>query len=102
MASKHKWTAQENEVCCEEYVKTYLINHSSMSANDFVKNVLSLNPMLADVPVSSLKMKVSNTRAIILDLGLEKHDSFQGSVLDNYSNAHFEQMQKVLKKYSFI
>ena len=102
MISRHKWTIQENEVCCEEYVKTYLINHSSMSASDFVKNVLSLNPILANISVSSLRMKVSNTRAIILDLGLENYDSFQGSMLNNYSNTHFEQMQKVLKKYSLI
>ena len=102
MTVRHRWTVLENRICCEEYVKNYLISNSSLSGSEFVDQILSKIPALSSIPVQSLRMKVSNTRAIVEDLSLCSKDSYCGRALPHYSSVHRKEMEQVLKNYSLI
>jgi hypothetical protein len=101
MAGKHRWTPEENRVVCEEYVQHYLIANNSMSADEFVANVLRKRRELDSVDKdTSLVMKIYNTKSLVEDLGLSYRDSFMDGRLPNYSQLHKRCMLEVLDEFN--
>lgn len=90
------WSFQENEIFCEEYVKTFVIGRSAMSASAFVNRIM---PLLPKRDFSTLRKKVSNMKQVLANLGVD--DSLDVSSLYKYSKDHYIAARKVLQKYGY-
>lgn len=93
MSEKHRWTIAEDEYCCKKYVEEYVIKRSSMDMSSFVR---LLNKALPEIKEGSIKMKITNIKQILQDMGIE--DTLVAKPLKNYSQQNKRAMQKVLQE----
>lgn len=90
MAEKHRWTLAEDEYCCRRYAEEYVLRKSSMDMSSFVR---LLSKELSEIKENSLKMKITNIKQILLDMGIE--DSLIVKPLKNYSQQNKRAMEKL-------
>lgn len=93
MAEKHRWTVAEDEYCCRRYVEEYVIGKSSMDMSSFVR---LLGKELPKIKEGSIKMKITNIKQILIEMGIE--DTLTAKPLKNYSQQNKKAMEKVLKE----
>ena len=55
----HSWSYEENRICCEKCVETYVINKKSIGTLELVKE---LHEQLIEVPEGSLIKKICNIK----------------------------------------
>lgn len=92
MSEKHRWTLVEDEYCCKRYVEEYVIRKSNMDMSSFAR---LLSKELPEIKEGSLKMKITNIKQILMDMGIE--DSLEVKPLKNYSRQNKKAMEKGLK-----
>lgn len=80
MSKKHRWTIAEDEYCCKRYVEEYVNKKSSMDLNSFVG---LLSKELPEIKEGSVKMKITNIKQILIEMGIE--DTLASKSLKNYS-----------------
>ena len=92
MNKKHRWTFEEDEICCRRYVEEYVIKKSNLEIKEFI-NIL--NKSLEEVERLSIRMKIQNIKGILKMLEVE--DSGEISLLSNWSKQNEKALKKVLK-----
>ena len=90
---KHEWTFQEDRLCCKRYVEEYVIQKADTRLSEFVEK---LSRELVSIKPTSLRMKVQNIKAIMLELRIA--DSFRYKESSNYSKQNLEAMKSVLNE----
>ena len=93
MSEKHRWTIAEDEYCCKRYIEEYVIKKSNMEMRSFTK---LLSKELPEIKESSLKMKITNIKQLLMDMGID--DSLNVKPLKNYSTQNKRAMEKALKE----
>jgi len=87
----HRWAISEDELCCREFLKNYVIEKSTMSMSDFVRRLSAQLPLIT---TNSLRMKVQNIKQLAIEAGIK--DTLQTNPLANYSQQNKHAFQKVL------
>ena len=93
----HRWTEEETEIICEEYIQNYLKNDNDMSVTEFIDELRKYSE-LDGISDRSLRMKVSNCKSLVEDLELGDKDAFSGGRLSHYSRMHEDVMLGILRK----
>ncbi len=89
--NKHRWTFEEDQLCCKRYLEYYVINKSGMDVSRFIMVLQKEHP---SIKPSSLKMKVQNIKQILIEKGIK--DTLDSSPLANYSQQNIRAMDVVL------
>lgn len=90
---KHFWSMDEDLYCCEECIKTYVIEKSDIGASKFLQRLKRVFP---DIAESSLKMKLQNIKQLFIEHKI--FNTLQLSPLQNYSRQNKIAFQQALKK----
>lgn len=93
MEKRHRWLFNEDKYCCEKYIEYYVLNKSGLKIDMFVE---LLKAALPEIKKNSLKMKVSNIKQILIELGID--DTLDVKPLKNYSRQNKVAMLKVLSE----
>jgi hypothetical protein len=91
--NKHRWTVEEDQLCCSRYLAYFVVNKSSMDVSQFI-NVLQKEP--PSIKPNSLKMKVQNIKQILIEKGIK--DTLVLSPLAKYSQQNMRAMVAVLRE----
>lgn len=91
--SIHRWTPEEDEICCKRFLQCYVINQSQMDATQFLINLAKEVP---NVPEGSLRMKMQNIKHLTVQAGLK--DTFPLKGLSQYSIQCEKAFRKSLKE----
>lgn len=92
----HRWTLKEDTYCCQEYFNQYVAQANNLSISDFTKQ---LEEALPDIKSTSLRMKIQNTKQILIELNIS--DSLETRVLKNYSKQNYNALIEVLRKNGY-
>ena len=65
---RHRWTMEEDVLCCRRFFEQYVIQYSSMDAQFFAQQ---LHRELPDISVWFLKMKAQNIQQLCLEYGIK-------------------------------
>lgn len=76
----HRWTVEEDTICCKKFLDYYVIRQSDMDIAQFLQMLAKEVP---DVPDGSLRMKMQNIKFLAKREGLRDTSSFTG--LSQYS-----------------
>lgn len=87
----HKWTFEENEICCREFLKTYVMNQSKMGIEAFL-NILA--PQVPEISRNSLRAKIQNIRQLCIEAGIS--DTAAIKPLTSYSSTNKSAFYKAL------
>lgn len=68
-ATMHRWTMEEDEICCRRFLECYVINKSNMETAQFVQ---MLSKEVPDISEGSLRMKAQNIKYLAVQAGLEE------------------------------
>lgn len=88
---KHKWTYEEDILCCKLYYDIFVKEKRKIGIDAFVSELLT---QLPNIKSNSIKMKVQNIKKILMDLDIE--DSLVCTGLANYSKQNLKAMNEVL------
>ncbi|MDD6634923.1 MAG: hypothetical protein PUE69_06120 [Ruminococcus sp.] len=91
----HSWSYEENRICCEKCVETYVINKKSIGTLELVKE---LHEQLIEVPEGSLIKKICNIKQLFIEMGIE--NTLKASKLEHYSKDNKKAMIEVLNEYN--
>lgn len=64
----HRWTMEEDEICCKRFLEYYVINESDINTVQFLKILAKEVP---DVSEGSLRMKIQNIKYLTVQAGLK-------------------------------
>lgn len=78
--SKHRWSKNDDYVCCREYLEFVFIERIESNVNTLIDRICEKLPHISR---GSIRMKVQNIKQVALDSGLE--DMIEISPLLNYS-----------------
>ena len=76
----HRWTMEEDEICCRRFLEYYVINKSNVDTVQFLQ---MLSKEVPDVSEGSLRMKIQNIKYLTVRAGLK--DSSALKWLSQYS-----------------
>ena len=76
----HRWTMEEDEICCRRFLEYYVINKSNVDTVQFLQTLAKEVP---DVSEGSLRMKIQNIKYLTVRAGLK--DSSTLKWLSQYS-----------------
>ena len=79
-SSIHRWTLEEDEICCKRFLECYVMNKSNLDTVQFLQMLAKEVP---DVPEGSLRMKIQNIKYLTVQAGLEDSSTIKG--LSQYS-----------------
>lgn len=91
--NKHRWSFNEDKLCCKKFVECYIVNQSNMDISSFVR---LLQRDLPYIHSGSLRMKVQNIKRIALELKLK--DTMTITPLIKYSMQNKKAMIEVLRE----
>lgn len=91
--NKHRWTVEEDRLCCSRYLEYYVVSKCSMDVSQFIA---VLQKELPNIKPNSLKMKVQNIKQILIEKGIK--DTLTLSPLANYSQQNMRAMAAVLQE----
>ena len=91
---RHRWTPEEDVLCCRRFFEQYIIRHSSMDAQFFAQQ---LHKELPGISVGSLKMKAQNIQQLCLEHGIKS--SFAAKPLAQYSQQNRRAFIQVRKEF---
>jgi len=64
----HRWTFEEDRICCEKFLEYYVVKKSDMDTAQFIE---LLSKEVPDVTSGSLRMKVQNIKYLVNRAGFE-------------------------------
>lgn len=79
-APKHRWTMEEDTLCCRRFFEQYVMQRSSMDLQQFAEQ---LHIALPSVSVGSLRMKTQNIKQLCIEHGIR--NSLDAKPLAQYS-----------------
>ena len=79
-APKHRWTIEEDALCCRRFFEQYVMQQSSMDLQRFAEQ---LHMALPSISVGSLKMKTQNIKQLCIEHGIR--NSLDAKPLAQYS-----------------
>lgn len=88
----HRWTMEEDEICCRRFLECYVIDKSSLEISQFLK---TLEDDVPGVSRKSLRMKFQNIKCLTALAGLE--DSSALKWLSGYSRQNKKVFDKALE-----
>ena len=77
---KHRWTMEEDVLCCRKFFEQYVIQQSSMNLLQFAEQ---LHQTLPSISIGSLKMKTQNIKQLCVEHGIR--NSLDAKPLAQYS-----------------
>jgi len=93
---KIEWSFNEDFICCEEYVKKYLINKDYDDSSILVYNLnLKLKNKIEPVSISK---KLKNIKHILIQMRIVDQSNIKP--LNHFSKQNLDALCKVLKKYN--
>lgn len=96
-APVHRWTFEEDEICCRKFIETYVVAQSDKDITVFLKELSRLVP---DVSEGSLRMKIQNVRCLSNEYGLK--DTAAIKWLSQYSVQCKEAFESVAKELNLF
>lgn len=91
---RHRWTYEENEVCCRRYLERYVLRSSDLSVSAFVRLLKQELPQLKE---NSIRRKVHNIRHLSLEAQL--NDSMNCPAEENCSSDNRKAFYTLLEEY---
>ena len=79
-APKHRWTMEEDALCCRRFFEQYIMQQSSMDLQQFAEQ---LHIALPSISVGSLRMKTQNIKQLCIEHGIR--NSLDAKPLTQYS-----------------
>lgn len=89
---KSNWTKEENEICSRYFLRTYVIEKRSLPLSAAAAELHDLLPARSE---STLRMKLSNCKALSIENGLT--DTAPFSALENTSFDHRVAFGRMIK-----
>ncbi len=80
---KHYWTEEEIKIASDYFIETFIIDKRKESLSEAAKE---LKTRLPEIEIGSLKMHLSNSKALAIEFGQQNSAGF--SRLDNVSKTH--------------
>ena len=77
---KHRWTYDEDYLCCEKYIQMYCVEQHETSITPLLEELSSLLP---NITVGSIRMKIQNIKQITMEENL--YDILDHAPLERYS-----------------
>ena len=78
---KHKWTFEEDFICCKQYI--YYIYDDEYSVKNLYDLIHTLSILLPEISAGSIKMKLQNIKQISDEAGF--NDKMNITPLEQYS-----------------
>lgn len=79
--SRHKWTFEEDLICCQKYFQAFVLFGLKMSIADFIK---SISEELSDIPENAIRIKMQNIKQLCIEEDIV--DTLDITPLDQYSD----------------
>lgn len=95
-APKHRWTIEEDILCCRRFFEQYVMQQSSMDLQQFAEQ---LHMVLPSISVGSLRMKTQNIKQLCIEQGIK--NSLDAKPLTQYSQQNYRAFLKVKKDMGF-
>lgn len=95
-APKHRWTIEEDTLCCRRFFEQYVMQQSSMDLQRFAEQ---LHIALPNISVGSLRMKTQNIKQLCIEHGIK--NSLDAKPLAQYSQQNYRAFLKVKKDMGF-
>lgn len=89
----HRWTMEEDSICCKRFLERYVIQQSNMDTMQFLQMLAKEVP---DVSEGSLRMKVQNIKYLTMRAGLK--DSSTLKWLSQYSAQCEKEFYRALRE----
>ena len=89
----HRWTMEEDTICCRRFLECYVLNRSNM---DIVQFLRLLSKEVPDVSEGSLRMKIQNVKYLAARAGLQ--DTAEIKWLSQYSMQCERAFQNVVRE----
>lgn len=91
---KHRWTMEEDVLCCRRFFEQYVIQQSSMDLLQFAEQ---LHQALPSISVGSLKMKTQNIKQLCMEHGIR--NSLDAKPLVQYSQQNHRAFLAVKQEF---
>lgn len=96
-ANVHRWTTEEDEICCKRFLEYYVIDKSNIDIVQFLKIIAKEVP---DVSEGSLRMKIQNIKYLTVQAGLKDTSSIKW--LSQYSMQCKKAFNKALQELNIL
>ena len=93
----HRWTMEEDEICCKRFLEYYVIDKSNIDIVQFLKIIAREVP---DVSEGSLRMKIQNIKYLTVQAGLKDTSSIKW--LSQYSMQCERAFKKALQELKLL
>ena len=93
----HRWTMEEDEICCKRFLEYYVIDKSNIDIVQFLKIIAKEVP---DVSEGSLRMKIQNIKYLTVQAGLKDTASIKW--LSQYSMQCEKAFNKALQELKLL
>lgn len=93
-ALKHRWTIEEDTLCCRKFFEQYVVQQSSMDLQQFAEQ---LHLALPSISVGSLKMKTQNIKQLCIENGIK--NSLGAKPLNQYSQQNYRAFLTVKREF---
>ena len=90
----HRWTYEEDLLCCRKFFKQYVAQRSSMDLQFFAQQ---LHRELPEISVGSLRMKAQNIQQLCIEQGVRS--SLAAKPLTQYSQQNRRAFMQVKKEF---
>ena len=90
----HRWTYEEDLLCCRKFFKQYVAQRSSMDLQFFAQQ---LHRELPEISVGSLRMKAQNIQQLCIEQGIRS--SLAAKPLTQYSQQNRRAFLQVKKEF---
>jgi hypothetical protein len=90
----HRWTFEEDLLCCRRFFEQYVVQHSSMDLQFFAQQ---LHRELPEISVGSLRMKAQNIQQLCNEQGIRS--SLAAKPLTQYSQQNRRAFMQVKKEF---
>ena len=91
---RHRWTFEEDVVCCRRFFEQYVLQYSSMDLQFFAQR---LHRELPDISVGSLRMKAQNIQQLCREHGIRT--SLDAKPLAQYSQQNRRAFMQVKEEF---
>ena len=93
---KHRWTMEEDALCCRRFFEQYVMQQSSMDLQRFAEQ---LHLALPSISLGSLKMKTQNIKQLCIEHGIK--NSLDAKPLIRYSQQNYRVFQQIKREFGF-
>ncbi len=90
----HRWTKEEDEICCKRFLECYVVKKSDMDTVQFIQMLAKEVP---DVSEGSLRMKIQNIKYLTAQAGIKDTSTIKW--LSQYSMQCERAFQKTVKEF---